>query len=243
MNAEFLKERLTAAGINVADGCAETLAEFAEFLLAENEKYNLTAVTDDGEVAVKHFADSLFALPLIDDGANVADIGSGAGIPAIPLSVARKDLTVTAVESIGKKAEFIRTASRKLNIGNLNVENKRIEDYGHGAGRGAYDFVTARAVAPLATLLEYAVPLLKKGGRFLAYKGKRAEEEIESAKAAAKVFHAKIEKVSRYVLENGEERVIIVYVKEADTPAQYPRGQNKPRKSPVGGVTNGEKIR
>lgn len=243
MNAEFLKERLTAAGITVEGGCVETLAAFADFLLAENEKYNLTAVTDDGEVAVKHFADSLFALPLIKSGATVADIGSGAGIPAIPLSVARKDITVTAVESIGKKAEFIKTASRNLDIGNLNVENKRIEDFGHSAGRGAFDCVTARAVAPLATLLEYAIPLLKTGGKFLAYKGKRADEEVAAAEEAAKVFHAKIEKVSRYVLENGEERVIIVYVKEADTPAKYPRGQNKPRKSPVGGVTNGEEIR
>lgn len=243
MNAGFLKERLAAAGISADEECVRTLAEFAEFLSEENEKYNLTAVTDDGEVAGKHFADSLFALPLIERGATVADIGSGAGIPAIPLSVARKDIVVTAVESIGKKADFIKSASLKLNIGNLNVENVRIEDFGHGAGRAAFDCVTARAVAPLATLLEYAIPLLKTGGKFLAYKGRRAEEEIEAAKAAEKVFHAKIEKVSRYVLENGEERVIIVYVKEADTPAQYPRGQNKPRKSPVGGVTNGEKIR
>lgn len=243
MNAGFLKERLSAAGVSVDGECVGTLAEFAEFLSEENAKYNLTAVTEDGEVAVKHFADSLFALPLIENGARVADIGSGAGIPAIPLSVARKDVSVTAVESIGKKADFIKSASRKLNIGNLNVENVRIEDFGRGAGRAAFDVVTARAVAPLATLLEYAVPLLKKGGKFLAYKGRRAEEETESARAAAEVFHAKIEKVSRYVLENGEERVIIVYIKEADTPARYPRGQNKPRKSPVGGMANGEKIR
>ncbi len=239
MNAGFLKEKLTAAGITVDDGCVETLAAFADFLLTENEKYNLTAVEEEGEVAVKHFADSLFALPLIGRGAAVADIGSGAGIPAIPISVARKDVTVTAVESVGKKAEFIKKASLKLNIGNLKAENRRIEDFGHGTGRGAFDCVTARAVAPLATLLEYAIPLLKTGGKFLAYKGRRAEEEIDGAKTAAKVFHAKIEKVSRYVLENGEERVIIVYVKEADTPSKYPRGQNKPRKSPVGGVTNG----
>lgn len=243
MNAVFLKEKLSAAGISADGECVERLAEFAEYLLAENEKYNLTAVEGEAEVAVKHFADSLFALPLIESGATVADIGSGAGIPAIPISLARKDVSVTAVESIGKKADFIKSASLKLNIGNLNVEKTRIEDFGHGAGRAAFDCVTARAVAPLATLLEYAIPLLKTGGKFLAYKGRRAEEEIESAKAAAKVFHAKIEKVSRYVLENGEERVIIVYVKEADTQAQYPRGQNKPRKSPVGGNANGEKIR
>lgn len=243
MNAEFLREKLQAAGIFLDGECLKTLSAFAELLKSENEKYNLTAITDDGEVAVKHFADSLFSLPLIEKGARVADIGSGAGFPAIPLSAARKDLAVTAVESVGKKAEFVRLASEKLKIGNLNVENARIEDFARGAGREAFDCVTARAVAPLATLLEYAVPLLKKGGRFLAYKGKKADEEIKDAETAAKVFHAKIEKVSRFVLENGEERVIIVYVKEAETDARFPRGQNKPRKCPVGGVTNGEKIR
>lgn len=243
MNAEYLMEKLAASGATVSSDDAEKLAAFAEFLKAENEKYNLTAIADDAEIAEKHFADSLAASDLIPENASVADIGSGAGFPAIPLSVTRKDLKITAIESVGKKARFIETASRNLGIGNLNVENIRIEDLAHGAGRSAFDCVTARAVAPLATLLEYAVPLLKTGGIFIAYKGRRADEEVKAAEPAARVFHAKIEKVSRYVLENEEERVIIVYRKKQDTAAVYPRGQNLPRKRPIGGSADGEKIR
>lgn len=243
MNAEYLMEKLAASGATVGSDDAEKLAAFAEFLKTENEKYNLTAIADDAEIAEKHFADSLAASDLIPENASVADIGSGAGFPAIPLAVARKDLKITAIESVGKKARFIETASRNLGIGNLNVENIRIEDLAHGAGRCAFDCVTARAVAPLATLLEYAVPLLKTGGIFIAYKGRRADEEVKAAAPAARVFHAKIEKVSRYVLENEEERVIIVYRKKQDTAAVYPRGQNLPRKRPIGGSADGEKIR
>lgn len=243
MNAEYLLGKLAASGIRTGVEEAETLAAFAEFLKTENGKYNLTAISDDAEIAEKHFADCLAAVDLIPENASVADIGSGAGFPAVPLAAVRKDLKITAIESVGKKARFIETASRKFGLGNLKVENVRIEDFARGAGRSAFDCVTARAVAPLATLLEYAVPLVKTGGAFIAYKGRRADEEVKAAEEAARVFHAKIEKVSRYVLENGEERVIIVYRKYKDTAAVYPRGQNLPRKRPIGGSADGEKIR
>ena len=164
----------------------ELFDAYAEFLAQENEKYNLTAL-DARQTRLKHFADSLSAAAagILPQNARVCDIGSGAGFPAVPLKIVRNDLDMTLLDTAEKKTRFLSALAEKLNITDgIKIKHCRAEQEA-GANRAFYDAVTARAVAPLNTLLEYALPLLKEGGVFAAYKGANAVEEAERAENAA----------------------------------------------------------
>ncbi len=227
-----IRTSLKARGIEDEE-LAQKLCEYAFIIREENKKYNLTAILDDFGIAEKHFGDSLEALKFIKDAKNVCDVGSGGGLPVVPLALARKDVDFTAVEATGKKCNFLRLVSQNLNIGNLNVENCRIEDFAKGDKRQGFDLVTARAVAPLNTLLEYVSPLVKVGGRALVFKGSSYLEEMEEAEEAVKTFNIKVDTIFNYVLENGEKRVIIIFAKVGSVDDKYPRGGNRPRLKPI----------
>ncbi len=229
---DLITASLDRRGISSVE-LATSLNSYAELIISENAKYNLTAITDPLGIAEKHFGDSLAGVQFVQDGDDVCDIGSGAGLPVVPLALAKKTAHFTAVEATGKKCRFLELASQTLGIGNLKVKNCRIEDYAREEGRERYDIVTARAVAPLATLLEYVVPLVKVGGKALIYKGANYQEELSLAAKAIEVFGIKIETIFDYVLENGEKRVIIVISKLIKTDLAYPRGANKPRLKPI----------
>lgn len=219
------------------------LLRYAELIQEENKKYNLTAIVDDEGIAEKHFRDSLSALALIPDGCSLVDLGSGAGLPSVPIAIARPGVEVTAVESVGKKCNFLSLVSRELGLGNLKVEYTRIEDLARTDRREGYDVVIARAVAPLNTLLEYAAPLIKVGGSALLFKGKNYAEELSNAEGVAEVLGLKQKEIIVYDLKNDEKRAIIVYKKISKTDKKFPRGGNKPRINPVAGGKNGKKVR
>ncbi len=208
----------------------EKFEEFSTMLLSFNECFNLTAITKKEEIEGKHFLDSLAGEQLFPQGARAAEVGSGAGFPSIPLMLAREDLFFTLIESTKKKCEFLKTAVARFNL-HAEVLCMRAEDAGRDpAYREKFSVCCARAVAPMPTLAEYCLPLVKKGGIFLAYKGENCEE----AERAFALLGGKTEKKIHYELpdEMGGRTLAIVRKVKA-TPAKYPRGRGAERKDPI----------
>ena len=170
--AERLTDGLAAMELALPKDAQEKLLAYLDLLAHWNRAYNLTAVRDRGEMVPRHLLDSLAALPFVQ-GESLADIGSGAGLPGIPLAIARPGLAVTLVESNGKKARFLREAVRVLPLPNVTVEQVRVQD---AAGR--FDTVTARAFSGLADMLAWGGHLLAGDGRWLALKGRADQDEI-----------------------------------------------------------------
>ena len=204
----------------------EQFETLCDQLLYWNERFNLTAITDKNEIINKHFIDSLAGARFISDGSVVCDIGSGCGMPAIPLMIARKDIDITMVDSRGKKVEFLKNVTDLLQL-KCNCLSCRIEEIPH---REYYNCVTARAVAPTPVLLEYAAPLLKVGGRLIAYKTPDDNVDCEHALTA---LNMEYESRYDYVLPDGASRSILLFVKYAPTDSRYPRPNNLPRKKPL----------
>ncbi len=212
----------------------EALEVFRALLLEYNQKYNLTAITEEKEVTYKHFLDSAAGVDLFTKGGKVAEVGSGAGFPSLVLKILRPDLRFDLFESVGKKCEFLKVAAEKLGMQNVHIYNVRAEDAARDKiFREQYDFVTARAVARMNTLTEYCLPFVKVGGKFIAYKS-GDKTEIEEAQSAYKTLGGKLSKTYEYSLPEGfGERVLAVVEKVKPTPNKYPRGQGKERKSPL----------
>ena len=209
----------------------ERFEKYYRILLEYNEKFNITAITDREEVIKKHFIDSALGVDKLV-GNKLIDVGSGGGFPAIPLKIMKEDLSVTLVESTGKKCEFLKAVVKELNLTDVFVVNARAEEIAKEKEyRENFSICTARAVARLNTLLEYTLPLVKKGGIFIAYKGD-ADEEIIEAKTALTVLGGEILDVCKYELD-GAKRALITVKKVKNTPSEYPRGNGKERKKPL----------
>lgn len=205
--------------------------KYYDFLVSENQKYNLTAITSKEEVFYKHFLDSVLPESEITENAKIIDIGSGAGFPAVPLKIVRSDLKFTLVDSLNKRVNFLNELFILLNLGDIKAVHARAEDF-IKENRESYDFAVARAVAPLNTLLEYMVPYLKVGGRCLIYKSQKLEEEIVEAKKAMEILSVKIVKVLEYELGDASRKILIVE-KTEKTNEKYPRGKNLPKLKPL----------
>ena len=203
---------------------------YAEMLTERNEKVNLTAITDPDEIRVKHFTDSLAAIDLIKTGATVLDIGSGAGFPGIPLKIARDDISVTLLDSVNKKVAFMNDVIADLGLKNIEAVHARIEDFPH---KGEFDVAVSRAVAELTTLAEYALPFVKVGGTFVAYKSEKAEAEAATAGNAVALLGGRLREIREVNVAPGLTRRLIVIDKIDPTPLKYPRGKNLPRLKPL----------
>ncbi len=210
------------------------LEKFRALLLEYNQRYNLTAITEEKDVTYKHFLDSAAGVDFFKKGARVAEIGSGAGFPSIVLKILRPDLSLDLFESVGKKCDFLRVVAETLGLENVRVFTLRAEDAAKDPSfRERYDHATARAVARMNTLTEYCLPFVKVGGSFIAYKS-GDKTEIEEAQSAYKILGGKLSSVYEYSLpENYGERVLAVVEKVKNTPSRYPRGQGKERKQPL----------
>lgn len=209
--------------------------EYARFLCAYNEKVNLTAITEPEEIARKHFLDSLLllaALPVPKD-ARVADVGSGAGFPGVPLKIARPDLSLTLIDSLNKRITFLQELSGRLRLP-CEALHLRAEEAGRQKGlRGQFDLAAARAVASLPVLCEYCLPLLKMGGVFAALKSRGVEEELQAAGRAISLLGGELMPLRRFSLPGGEERAFVLIKKISQTPTQYPRPSAKMAKNPL----------
>lgn len=189
---------------------------YFELLKEKNKVMNLTRIIDDDEAAKNHFADSLFAADFIPENASIIDVGTGGGFPSVPLAIAREDISVTAIDSVGKKVNFVSETCKQLGI-KINVLNVRAEEVGISEFREKFDVCVSRAVAQIRILSELCLPMIKTGGLFIAYKG-QCEEELEEAKPAIKALGGKIKKV-----ENYGQHCLVIVEKLLPTNKKYPR--------------------
>lgn len=209
----------------------EELFKYMEMLIEWNERINLTSITEPGEIIEKHFVDSLTILPYIEDNQNVIDIGTGAGFPGIPVSIANKKIKVTLLDSLNKRINFLNEVISCLKLINVETVHSRAEDYVK-ITRETYDIAVSRAVANMSTLAEYLLPYVKVGGRAIFMKGPNVHDEIEKSKKAIRILGGKIEKIDNFLL-NDNERNLIIIKKIKNTPKQYPRKAGKPNKEPI----------
>lgn len=220
--------------IEINDDILTKLYTYYTLLIEWNEKINLTAITEIEDVYLKHFADSVAALPLIDFNSKVCDIGTGAGFPGIVLAIFRPDLKITLVDSLNKRINFLNLVVDSLKLTNVNTLHYRAEDIDFKLGfLNSFDYVVSRAVANLNTLVEYCLPYVKVGGNFIAYKTENASSEIQESLNAIRILGGTTKvQTSDYKLLNAN-RVLIIIKKTSKTSDKYPRNQNKPRLKPL----------
>jgi len=198
---------------------------------------NVTAVKDPEEIEKLHFLDSLalLRLPAVRTAERLADVGSGGGLPALVLALALPGIEVAAVESVGKKCEYIERAADALGLSNVQVYCARVEDYARAEGRESYDVVVSRAVASLPVLVEYSIPLLRVGGTMVAMKGAVPDQERTQAAAALGILGGdEMEAVRSDSFPGSRDRWVYVAKKTRPTPDAYPRRAGVPQKRPLG---------
>ena len=207
--------------------------KYYDLLIEWNEKFNLTTITSQKDVIVKHFLDSVTALSFIPQGSSVLDLGCGAGFPGIPLKIMRPDIKLTLVDSVNKKIMFLDEVITSLSLKDVVAIHVRAEDLAiKDAFREKYDVVLSRAVANMSTLSEYCIPFVQIDGVFIAYKSKDWQLELEQSQNAIKLLGGKVCKKIEFDIENNQ-RCLIIVEKKSKTPQNYPRSKNKPRISPL----------
>lgn len=230
-------DSIAELGIEFDDGDMDRLGVFIDTLLETNKKFNLTAVKDPNQVWTRHILDSLSLLPCLvtEEVHHVVDVGSGGGLPGIPLAITMPQVTFTLVESTKKKALFLHELVEHFSMDNVTIIAERAENLAtpDGGFRNIADAVIARAVGPLQVLLELTIPFAKVGGVVLAIKGEKAPQEIEEANKALHILHAKVESSRRTATGT-----IVMIRKLAATPKAYPRFAGEPKRSPLGTRNN-----
>ena len=229
---DTLKRYLDENKIAYSDETLNSFVRYKDLLLEWNEKFNLTAITDEKGIALKHFIDSLTIYKYVINKERLADIGTGAGFPGLPLKIAGYEGELVLVDSLKKRLGFLDEVIKELGLLKCKTVHSRAEDAGRGELREAFDVVTARAVAYLPVLCEYCLPLVKKGGKFIAMKGPEAEQELIDSANAIKLLGGQIEKIEELQIEDLERRIIIIK-KVRETPSIYPRKAGTPRKNPL----------
>mgnify|MGYP000924762773 CR=1 FL=1 len=201
---------------------------YTKMLLHWNNKFNLTAITEPSEIIKKHYLDSLSCVDLIPENAVVADVGTGAGFPGVPVKIQRPDISLTLMDALGKRINFLKELCKALEI-DVECVHIRAEDAAHsGEFRERFDVVLSRAVARLPILSEYCLPLIKPGGIMLALKGKDIETEISDSKGLIKKLGGAAISVIPYTIEGSDITHSIVKInKELPTPPSYPRRGKK----------------
>lgn len=224
---ELFKEYKTEVTVKQA----EKFEKYCDLIIEYNNKFNITAITERREIYVKHFVDSLLGAGMLISG-KLLDVGSGGGLPAIPIAIVRDDIDVNMLEATGKKCEFLNVVIKELGLKNAKVFNGRAEEFAFNKSfREKFDMCTARAVARLNVLCEYTLPFVKKGGFLLAYKGD-AEEELKEAENAVKTLGGAVKEDFKTELD-GAKRELIKIEKVAYTDDKYPRANGRIRKSPL----------
>ena len=238
MKAEsILAEAARRRGLHLKPTQLAQFSQLSELLLDWNQRLNLTSITDPADIAIRHYLDSLTLVKVIRhfDGRQLIDVGTGAGFPGLALAIVFPGLRVTLLDATAKKLRFIDCAARALTLENIRTLHARAEAAGqHPDHRGAYDMVTARAVAKMPILMEYTLPLAKLGGQIIAMQGSSAHQDVKgAANAIAKLGGkpAAIEKISLPGLD--KPRYLVVIDKLKPTPAHYPRKAGTPVRQPI----------
>lgn len=232
---QTFKEKLTKKCPELTDKMQQQFEDYMKLLLEWNEKINLTAITEEDDIILKHFVDSLTISKYIKEGKSIVDVGTGAGFPGIPLKIAREDVKLTLVDSLNKRILFLNEVIEKLGLQKVETLHFRAEEFGQNKKyRESFDIATSRAVANLSTLVEYLLPLVKAGGICICMKGSEINEELENSKKAIQVLGGRIEQVEEFTLpESDIKRNIVIIAKIKETPMRYPRKPGTPAKEPI----------
>ncbi|MDX1662537.1 MAG: 16S rRNA (guanine(527)-N(7))-methyltransferase RsmG [Candidatus Promineifilaceae bacterium] len=237
MHEQELQQQAALLGAPVTDEQAAQLARYQALLAEWNERLNLTAITDPGEVRVRHFLDSLSVASVAGDlnGQRLIDIGTGAGFPGLPLRIVYPQMGLTLVESVTKKTRFLEEVVRELGLTDVTISDERAETLGQqSAHREQYDWAVARAVAEMRVLAEYLLPFCRVGGRMLAMKGQSAPEEVKSAGHAVELLGGSAPQLHEVHLPGREEvYYLVLSEKVRETPPDYPRRPGRPAKRPL----------
>ncbi len=230
----FKKTLSEASPVPLEAGTLEKMAGFCDLLFEKNKVMNLTAVKTPQAAAILHFADSLYALTAGEITGSVLDVGSGGGFPAFPVAAA-SGAQVTALDSTAKKLNFIKEAAAACGVTNIGTLCGRAEELSHRTEyREAYDTVLARGVARLNVLCEWCMPFVRVGGRFIAMKGSRGEEELEEAQNAVKTLGGRVALLKKYRLpDENRDYALIIIEKISATPEMYPRHNSKIERNPL----------
>lgn len=215
----------------------EDFEVYRKLLVDWNTKMNLTGITETEEVYIKHFLDSLspFKLPYIQNGDRIIDVGTGAGFPGLPMKVLNRSLTLTLLDSLNKRVQFLNTVSESIGLQAVECIHGRAEDYGKNPEyRETYDVAVSRAVANLSVLSEYVLPFVKVGGYFIALKGPDVQAEVDQAVNAIETLGGRVKETHEFVLPGTDiTHSMVVVEKIKETPKKYPRKAGKPSKSPL----------
>lgn len=236
-NIETFVSGCSELGIDLSDKQKSQFISFKELLKEWNEKINITAITEDKEIDIKHFLDSIsiFKTGKIYADLSIIDIGTGGGFPGVPIKIIEPRCDVTLFDSLNKRLIFLDEVIDKLELKNIRTVHGRAEEFGRKKEyRQKFDIATSRAVASLNTLCEYALPFVKVGGYFIAMKGPDVDEELMDSQEAIKILGGEIEEKIEVTLPSSDiVHTLIVIRKRGTTPAKYPRGGGNPKKKPL----------
>ena len=239
MNPEIFAEELANYGFKLSSKQKEQFATYYNKLIEFNKKVNLTRITDKNEVYLKHFFDSITPLlefsDLFKGEKSLCDVGAGAGFPSLPIKILCPDLSITIVDSLGKRLKFLDELVSDLSLDKVTLVHSRAEDAGQNNNlREKLDLVTGRAVARMSVLSEYCLPLAKVDGYLVALKGPKAQDELAEAKNAIEVLGGSVKEVKELTLpDTDDERTLIVVKKVKATPKKYPRQAGTPNRKPL----------
>ncbi|MBE6901703.1 MAG: 16S rRNA (guanine(527)-N(7))-methyltransferase RsmG [Ruminococcaceae bacterium] len=228
---KYVVDGFAKAGIDISTRQAEQYVRLCDFMVEYNKNVNLTAITEFEDVVMKHFIDSVlpFTMVEIDQGASFIDVGTGAGFPSLPLLIYRPDLKATLCDSLNKRCVYLEKACAEIGV-TAKIVHARSEELGRKL-REEFDFATARAVAAMPVLMEYCLPFVKVGGRFIALKS--VNEDISVAANAAKLLGGSTPEVTDYTLPSGDDRRFVITKKISATPTKYPRSSTNIAKKPL----------
>lgn len=234
---EILKDGGEKLGLDIDSSMVDKFLKFKDLLIQWNKKINLTGITDEEGIMIKHFLDSLscFNTGVIRQDSKVIDVGTGAGFPGIPLKIYYEDLNLTLLDSLNKRIKYLNEVCNEIRLNNVKLLHGRAEDYGKKEEyREAFDISIARAVADLSVLSEYCLPFVRVNGFFIAQKGPDVEEEIKGSKKAIEVLGGKIiDKICVKLPFSDITHSLIIIKKIKSTPKKYPRKAGIPTKNPL----------
>lgn len=228
---------LEEAGLPLSATQKKQFDTYFKLLVEWNQNINLTAITEENDVYLKHFYDSVAPILqgfIANQPIKLLDIGAGAGFPSLPMKIIFPNLDVTIIDSLNKRIQFLNLLATELGLENVHFYHGRAEDFGQDKTfRAQFDLVTARAVARMQVLAELTIPFLKVNGQVIALKAQAADKELDEAKNALSLLFAKVTTNHHYELPNGDPRYITVVEKKKETPNKYPRKAGTPNKKPL----------
>lgn len=237
INSEILIEGSKELGIDLDNNSIEKFKIYKNLLKEWNNKINITAITEDKEIIVKHFLDSMtpYILDIFNGDKKIIDIGTGGGFPGLPLKIINDNLKITLMDSLNKRITFLKEVISSLELNDIEAIHGRAEELSRTKEyREIYDVCISRAVASLDTLCEYCIPFVKPGGYFISMKGPDIDEELNKARNSIKTLGGKlIDKKIITIPQSNIRHSLLIIKKVRETPTKYPRGGGKPKKNPL----------